>query len=145
MTFRSGDLNPRFSVIFPPMIWTFMESEEDEIKSKKASKKDRTLSKFTDPNLLFPKHEIERNCPAPGTSCEYQICRLWKICFWYLHFYRAMRYLFGYKSVIFDNSALFHISMTFGHQKTLQICKKDERIERYCVLWCRAGDQTVSK
>ena len=43
LTFRSGDLNPRFSVIFPPMIWIFMESEEPEIKSKQASKKDRTL------------------------------------------------------------------------------------------------------
>ena len=42
LTFRSRDLNPRFSVIFPPMIWIFMESEEGEIKSKQASKKDRT-------------------------------------------------------------------------------------------------------
>ena len=24
LTFRSGDLNPRFSVIFPPIIWIFM-------------------------------------------------------------------------------------------------------------------------
>ena len=44
LTFRSGDLNPRFSAIFPPMIWIFMESEGDEIKSKQASKKDRTLT-----------------------------------------------------------------------------------------------------
>ena len=43
LTFRSGDLNPRFSVIFPPMIWIFMEGEGDKIKSKQASKKDRTL------------------------------------------------------------------------------------------------------
>ena len=43
LTFRSGDLNPRFSVIFPPMIWIFMENEGDEIKSKQASKRDRTL------------------------------------------------------------------------------------------------------
>ena len=42
--FRSGDLNPRFSVIFPPMIWIFMWSEEPEIKSKQAFKRDRTLS-----------------------------------------------------------------------------------------------------
>ena len=41
LTFRSVDLNPRFSVIFPPMIWIFMESEK--IKSKQASKRDRTL------------------------------------------------------------------------------------------------------
>ena len=43
LTFRSGDLNPRFSVIFPPMIWIFMESEEPEIKLKQASKRDKTL------------------------------------------------------------------------------------------------------
>ena len=38
------DLNPRFSVIFPPMIWIFMKSEEPEIRSKQASKRDRTLT-----------------------------------------------------------------------------------------------------
>ena len=43
LTFRSGDLNPSFSVIFPPMIWIFMWSEEPEIKSKQAYKRDRTL------------------------------------------------------------------------------------------------------
>ena len=43
LTFRSGDLNPRFSLIFPPMIWIFMWSEEPEIISKQASKIDRTL------------------------------------------------------------------------------------------------------
>ena len=41
--FRSGDSNPRFSVIFPPMTWIFMEGEGDEIKLKQASKRDRTL------------------------------------------------------------------------------------------------------
>ena len=41
LTFWSGDLNPIFSIIFPPMI--FMESEEPKIKSKQASKRDRTL------------------------------------------------------------------------------------------------------
>ena len=46
MTFRSKDLNPRFSVIFLPMIWIFMESEEPEIKSKQAYKRDRTLRQF---------------------------------------------------------------------------------------------------
>ena len=35
LTFWSRDSNPRFSVIFPPMIWIFMEVEDDEIKSKK--------------------------------------------------------------------------------------------------------------
>jgi hypothetical protein len=43
LTFRSQDLNPRFSVIFPPMIWIFMENEEPEIKPKQASKRDKTL------------------------------------------------------------------------------------------------------
>ena len=43
LTFRGGDLNTRFSVIFPPMIWIFMESEEAEIKSEQASRTDRTL------------------------------------------------------------------------------------------------------
>ena len=37
------DLNARFSEIFMPMI--FMEGEGDEIKSKQASKRDRTLLK----------------------------------------------------------------------------------------------------
>ena len=36
-SFWNRDLNPRFSVIF-------MESEEPEIKSKQASKRDRTLT-----------------------------------------------------------------------------------------------------
>ena len=49
LCFRSEDLNPRFSVIFPPMIWIFMESEEPEIKWKQASKRDRTL-----PNIMTP-------------------------------------------------------------------------------------------
>ena len=34
LTFQSGDSNPRFSVIFPPMIRIFMEGEGDEIKSR---------------------------------------------------------------------------------------------------------------
>ena len=38
LTYRSRDLNRRFSVIFPSMIWIFMEGEDDEIKSKQASK-----------------------------------------------------------------------------------------------------------
>ena len=44
LTFQSGDSNPRFSVIFPPMIWIFTEGEGDEIKSKQAAKRDTTLS-----------------------------------------------------------------------------------------------------
>ena len=42
-TFQSEDLNPRFSVIFPPMIQIVIEGEGDAIKSKQASKRDRTL------------------------------------------------------------------------------------------------------
>ena len=43
LTFRSRDSNPRFSVIFPPMIWILIEDEGDDIKSKQASKRDMTL------------------------------------------------------------------------------------------------------
>jgi hypothetical protein len=43
LTLRSGDSNPRFLVIFSPMIGIFMEGEGDEIKSKQASKRDMTL------------------------------------------------------------------------------------------------------
>ena len=43
LTYRSRDSNPRFSVIFLAMIWIFMVGEGDEIKSKQASKWDRTL------------------------------------------------------------------------------------------------------
>ena len=43
LTFRSRDLNPRFSVIFPPMIWIFMEGEGDEIKSGQGSLNFSTL------------------------------------------------------------------------------------------------------
>ena len=39
----SEDLNPKFSVIFPSTIWIFMESGEPEVKSKQASKRDRTF------------------------------------------------------------------------------------------------------
>ena len=42
-----GDLNPRFSIIFPPIIWIFMEREGPEIKSKQASKRDRTLQQLS--------------------------------------------------------------------------------------------------
>ena len=38
MTFQGEDSNPRFSVIFPPMIWIFMKAEDDKIKSIQASK-----------------------------------------------------------------------------------------------------------
>ena len=44
--FKSGDLNPWFSVIFPPMILIFTWSEEPEIKSKQASKRDGTLKTY---------------------------------------------------------------------------------------------------
>ena len=52
LTFWSGDLNPRFLVIFLPMISVFMSSEEPKIKSKQASKRDRTLS------LIRPSFKI---------------------------------------------------------------------------------------
>ena len=37
LTLWNGDSNPRFSVIFPPTIWIFMEGEGDEIKSRQGS------------------------------------------------------------------------------------------------------------
>ena len=43
--------NLRFLVTFPPMIWIFMTGEGDEIKSKQASKRDRTLPKFLNCHL----------------------------------------------------------------------------------------------
>ena len=46
VTFWSRDLNPRFSAIFPSIILIFMWSEEPEINSKQASKRDRTLQTF---------------------------------------------------------------------------------------------------
>ena len=51
LTYWSRDSNSRFSVIFPPMISIFMQGEGDEIKSKQASKRDRTLTKKSQ-NLL---------------------------------------------------------------------------------------------
>ena len=53
LTFRCGDLNPRFSVTFPPLIWIFMWSEEPEIKSKQASKRDMTLRIFIVPKTFI--------------------------------------------------------------------------------------------
>ena len=44
LTFRSGDLNFRFSVIFPTMVWNVMGSEEDEIKSRQGSYNFSTLA-----------------------------------------------------------------------------------------------------
>ena len=37
LTFWRGDSNPRFSVIFLPTIWIFMEGEGDKIKSRRGS------------------------------------------------------------------------------------------------------------
>ena len=74
LTFRSGDLNPRFSVIFPPMIWIFMESEKPEIKSKQASKRDRTLSMF------FSQHR-----DASVKAITYYFCRDYELSLWIIH------------------------------------------------------------
>ena len=45
LTFRSGELNSRFSVIFLPKIWIFVESEGDKIKSKQPPKRDKHFLK----------------------------------------------------------------------------------------------------
>ena len=57
LTFRSWDLNPRFSVIFPPTIWIFIEGEDDEIKSRQGSWNFLTLN--SSQNLTW---EMERAC-----------------------------------------------------------------------------------
>ena len=41
----AGIWTPDFQQFFPPTIWIFMESEEPEIKSKQASKRDSTLGR----------------------------------------------------------------------------------------------------
>ena len=53
LTFWSGDLNSRFSVIVLPMIWSFMESDESEIKLKQAFKWYMILKQQTMPCALF--------------------------------------------------------------------------------------------
>ena len=65
LTFQSGDLNPRFSVIFPPMI--FMRSEEPEIKSKQASKRDRTLP--------WDEFAVISHCKMPRTDSHHVVKR----------------------------------------------------------------------
>ena len=47
LTFRSGDSNSRFSLIFPPTIWIFIEGEGDEIKSRQGSYNFLTLPQCT--------------------------------------------------------------------------------------------------
>ena len=56
LTFWSGDMNPRFLVIFLPIICIFMESKEPEIKPKKASKRNRTLSKLPENAGVWKKN-----------------------------------------------------------------------------------------
>ena len=46
LTFRNRDSNPRFSVIFPPEIWIFMEGGGDEIKLGKEVKISRLYLKL---------------------------------------------------------------------------------------------------
>ena len=73
LTFWCGDLNPRFSVIFPPMIGIFMWSVEPKIKSKQASKRDRTLREhFQNANSV---NEMNLLMFCLGPFC------------WYLNFY----------------------------------------------------------
>ena len=88
LTFRSGDLNPRFSVIFPPMIWIFKWGARDQIK--KASKKDRNLpltifsvcleeSGFESQiSLLNPPENFSGKLKVPGReSKEVVITEVW--------------------------------------------------------------------
>ena len=81
LTFWSGDLNPRFSVIFPPMIWIFMESDREEIKLKQASKRDRTFKKSA--RFFWPSHNIwslkkrrQRRKNSLGFDANFFRCRV---------------------------------------------------------------------
>ena len=51
--------DPRFSVIFPSTIWIFMEGEGDEIKSKQASKRDRTFKRGIKWKQLFWESSLD--------------------------------------------------------------------------------------
>jgi hypothetical protein len=71
LTFQSGDSNPRFSVIFLSMICILTEGEDDELKSKQASKKDRTLpSCSTVGALLLPLViALHQKCNPAAVVC----------------------------------------------------------------------------
>ena len=58
-----GDSNPRFSVIFAPMIWIFKEGEVEEIKSKHGSERNITLIGECAWRWSFRNHSIPMgNC-----------------------------------------------------------------------------------
>ena len=102
LTFRSGDSNPRFSVIFLTMIWIFMDGEGDEIKSKQASTRDVTLLtlvkglKMCWRSIWMVPHTLNRflparPLPAPSQDCRRQdflglsysqTCRYWSTAPW---------------------------------------------------------------
>ena len=72
--------------------------------------------KICSPNIdwglvMCPKHKIDRNYQnwhlSPPQEKVAKIKNVGTknflyVCFWYEHFFRAMGYLFGYKSVILD-------------------------------------------
>ena len=53
------EFEPQMLVNFPSMIWIFMESEGDQIKTKQASKKDWTLIVWQ--SGFFPHHDSDQN------------------------------------------------------------------------------------
>ena len=83
------DLNPRFSVIFPPMIWIIKESEEPEIKPKQASKRDRTLSKVQIPSSKTTewKHFWAQNYSLLQTNSQVLlVAATYEMFCWYVYF-----------------------------------------------------------
>ena len=131
MTFRRGDLNPRFSVIFSPMIWIFMWSEEPEIKSKPASKRDRTLqctyvnyhltSTFIF-QLNFIWHPVQQNIYLSQMfrqySYPYTNCLSIIMC----TYYNLIRYL---ECVVCFDKSLTNIGISF------LIAKRSSRVSRF--------------
>ena len=95
LTFHSEDLNPRFSLIFPPMIWIFMWSEEPEIKSKQASKRDRTLlSKYETTRVTKWPFWNHRLCTALRAHPPAQLySTLWSELWW--EKYRLSALIYG--------------------------------------------------
>ena len=88
LTFRSGDSNPRFSVIFT-------EGEGDEIKSKQASKRHRTLLYFQAPSFsaygLFFKNDEGRLLKRGFTYENSNL--MWKLICSYIYLYNVVNLL----------------------------------------------------
>ena len=82
---RSRNLNPRFSVTFPPTIWIFMERVEPKIKSKQASNRDRTLLILTANPLLEDYCNLTPSSLLPLTYSEIFKKACSKVIIFYIH------------------------------------------------------------